>query len=267
MAGNPYAKVEISGRTIEFHCTKKPATSRSSPRSFYSLNWVTIGRETHKESSATKIAPNNGGERQQSMGKELRCCTQNHQTTKQKESYNRTSFSSQRNQLQPSEVAFTKEHQNDAASTHRNDAAALQQHDRFLPKQPTAGIRLLTQSVSTPNDVASGIHHPRCQQLIKPTFGHAKRFKRQCIKNTSPSLPTADQKRCTQNAAFQLIKTTSPHHQQLVARLNQFLTNATANSATISAVNTKRLTNTCLFLVNPRTRASAASRFLFKRYC
>ncbi|KZV17539.1 hypothetical protein F511_19158 [Dorcoceras hygrometricum] len=41
--------------------------------------------------------------------------------------------------------------------------------------------------------------------------GHAKQFKRRSIKNTSPSLPTADQKRCTQNDAFQLIKTTSSH--------------------------------------------------------
>ncbi|KZT75911.1 flavonol sulfotransferase-like [Dorcoceras hygrometricum] len=58
-ASNPEA--ETSGRTIYFHCTKKPATSRSSPRSFYRLNWVTIIRATHKESSATKIAQNNGG--------------------------------------------------------------------------------------------------------------------------------------------------------------------------------------------------------------
>ncbi|KZV56826.1 hypothetical protein F511_32766 [Dorcoceras hygrometricum] len=72
MAGNPYPEVEIRGRTTEFHCTKKTATSRSSPRSFYSLNWVTIGRATHKESSATKIAQNNGGERRQWTGKELR---------------------------------------------------------------------------------------------------------------------------------------------------------------------------------------------------
>ncbi|KZV36646.1 putative histone-lysine N-methyltransferase ATXR3-like [Dorcoceras hygrometricum] len=63
---------ETSGRTIEFHCTKKPATSRSSPRSFYSVNWVTIRRSTHKESNATKIAQNNGRERRQSTGKELR---------------------------------------------------------------------------------------------------------------------------------------------------------------------------------------------------
>ncbi|KZV19893.1 beta-amylase 7 [Dorcoceras hygrometricum] len=56
---NPEA--ETSGRTIEFHCTKKPATSRSSQRSFYCLNWVTIRRSTHKESSATKIAQNNSG--------------------------------------------------------------------------------------------------------------------------------------------------------------------------------------------------------------
>ncbi|KZV23842.1 FBD-associated F-box protein-like [Dorcoceras hygrometricum] len=67
---NPEA--ETSVRTIEFHCTKKPETSRSSPSSFYRLNWVTIRRATHKESSSTKIAQNNGGERRKSTGKELR---------------------------------------------------------------------------------------------------------------------------------------------------------------------------------------------------
>ncbi|KZV56652.1 hypothetical protein F511_42639 [Dorcoceras hygrometricum] len=41
-AGNPYPEAETSGRTIEFHSTKKLATSRSSPRSFHSLKWVTI---------------------------------------------------------------------------------------------------------------------------------------------------------------------------------------------------------------------------------
>ncbi|KZV21459.1 hypothetical protein F511_15610 [Dorcoceras hygrometricum] len=64
--GSPYLEAETSGRTIKFHCTKKPATSRSSPRSFDSLNWVTIGRATHKEPSATKIIENNGWNRQNS---------------------------------------------------------------------------------------------------------------------------------------------------------------------------------------------------------
>ncbi|KZV42849.1 hypothetical protein F511_13602 [Dorcoceras hygrometricum] len=71
IAGNPYPEAETNGKTIKFHCKKKPATSRSSPRSFYRLNWVTIRRATHKESSATKIAQNNDGERWQSTGKEL----------------------------------------------------------------------------------------------------------------------------------------------------------------------------------------------------
>ncbi|KZV19749.1 hypothetical protein F511_32930 [Dorcoceras hygrometricum] len=136
-AGNSYPDAETSGRTIEFHCMKKSVTSRSSPRSLYSLNW---------------------------------------------ESYNR-------NQLQPSDVAFTKEHQNDVASTNQNDAAALQQlaTDSFLNNQ-----QLVTLNNS--NDI---------------------------VKNTSPLLPTADQKRCNQNAAFQLIKTTSLHHQQLLPQLIQ----------------------------------------------
>ncbi|KZV55054.1 hypothetical protein F511_11822 [Dorcoceras hygrometricum] len=86
--------------------------------SFYSLNWVTTGRATHKESSATKIAQNHDRERQQSTEKELR-----HQRLLTTE----ISSSSQRNQQQPSDVVFSKEHQNDAASTNQNDAAALQQ--------------------------------------------------------------------------------------------------------------------------------------------
>ncbi|KZV42583.1 putative WRKY transcription factor 35 [Dorcoceras hygrometricum] len=67
--GIPYLEAETSGRTIKFHCTKKPATLQSSLRSFDSLNWVTIGRETHKESSATKFTQNNGGKRRQSTEK------------------------------------------------------------------------------------------------------------------------------------------------------------------------------------------------------
>ncbi|KZV57200.1 hypothetical protein F511_40835 [Dorcoceras hygrometricum] len=67
--GIPYPEAETSGRTIKFHCTKKPATSRSYPRSFDSLKWVTIGRATHKESSATKFTQNNGGKRRQSTEK------------------------------------------------------------------------------------------------------------------------------------------------------------------------------------------------------
>ncbi|KZV42566.1 Glycosyl hydrolases family 31 protein isoform 1 [Dorcoceras hygrometricum] len=60
-------------------------------------------------------------------------------------------------------------------------------------------------------------------QLIKPTFGHAKQFKRRRIKNTSSFLPTADHKVLHQNDALQIIKTTSlttttgSSNQQLVA--------------------------------------------------
>ncbi|KZV18950.1 hypothetical protein F511_03466 [Dorcoceras hygrometricum] len=93
----------------------------------------------------------------------------------------------QRNQQQPSDVAFTKEHQNDAISTNQNNAAALQQltTDSFLNNQ-----QLVTLNNS--NDDVSGTRHHRCQQLIT--------------------------KRYTQNAAFQLNKMTSPHHQQLVTQ-------------------------------------------------
>ncbi|KZV34680.1 hypothetical protein F511_21795 [Dorcoceras hygrometricum] len=65
IVGIPYPEAKTSGRSIKFHCTKKPATSRSSPRLFYSLNWVTIGRATHKEPT-TKIIENNGWNRQNS---------------------------------------------------------------------------------------------------------------------------------------------------------------------------------------------------------
>ncbi|KZV22848.1 hypothetical protein F511_19440 [Dorcoceras hygrometricum] len=92
------------------------------------------------------------------------------------------------------------------------------------------------------------------------------------VKDTSPLLPTADQKCYTQNAVFQLIKTTSPLTSDWFLKPTADISagiiphNATADSATISAINTKKLTNTCRFLVNPRTRATAASRYLFKRY-
>ncbi|KZV55395.1 hypothetical protein F511_03876 [Dorcoceras hygrometricum] len=67
--GISYPEAETNGRTIKFHYTKKQATSRSSPRSFYSLNWVKIGRATHKVSSATKFTQNNDGKRRQSTEK------------------------------------------------------------------------------------------------------------------------------------------------------------------------------------------------------
>ncbi|KZV29137.1 hypothetical protein F511_39869 [Dorcoceras hygrometricum] len=145
-----------------------------------------------------------------------------------------------RNQQQPTDVAFAKEHQNDAASTNQNNAASLQQ--------------LTTDSFQNN------------QQLV------ALNNSNNVVRDTSPLLPAAEQKRYTQNVAFQLIKTTSPltsdwflkptagHSAGIIPH------NATADSATISAVNTKKLTNTCRFLVNPRTRATAASRYLFKCY-
>ncbi|KZV30756.1 hypothetical protein F511_03734 [Dorcoceras hygrometricum] len=75
-----------------------------------------------------------------------------------------------KNQQQPTDVAFVKEHQNDAASTNQNDAASLQQlMIDFFPNNQ----QLVTLNNS--NDV---------------------------VKDTSPLLPKADQKRCTQNVAF-----------------------------------------------------------------
>ncbi|KZV49506.1 hypothetical protein F511_07627 [Dorcoceras hygrometricum] len=95
--------------------------------------------------------------------------------------------------------------------------------DRFLPKQRTADILLLTQSVTTQNDVASGTRHPRCQQLIKPTSGHTNNSNDD-IRDTSPSLPTAGHKalhpkRCvpTYQNDVALPSAASHSKQQLVA--------------------------------------------------
>ncbi|KZV57493.1 hypothetical protein F511_31869 [Dorcoceras hygrometricum] len=108
----------LSIRTNKFHCTKKPATSRSSPKSFYSLNWKTIERVTLKEFSAIETIENEGWNQQKSREE-----TFGHQRLLTTD----ISSSSQRNQQQPSDVEFSKEHQNDAASTNKNDAASLQQ--------------------------------------------------------------------------------------------------------------------------------------------
>ncbi|KZV57376.1 hypothetical protein F511_37592 [Dorcoceras hygrometricum] len=147
-----------------------------------------------------------------------------------------------RSDTQPSDVAFTKEHQNDAASTNQNDAAALQ--------QPTTDSFLINQqlvTLSNSNDDVSGTRHHRCQQLITKAL---------------------HQKRCVSTYQNDVASPSAAGHsnQQLVTRLNQFLTNTTADSASTSAVNTKRLTNTCRFLVKSRDCALAANRFLFKRY-
>ncbi|KZV17432.1 hypothetical protein F511_06721 [Dorcoceras hygrometricum] len=75
-----------------------------------------------------------------------------------------------KNQQQPTYVAFAKEHKNDAASTNQNDTASLQQ--------------LTTYSFQNN------------QQLV------ALNNSNNVVKDTSPLLPTADQKRCTQNAVF-----------------------------------------------------------------
>ncbi|KZV31962.1 Calmodulin binding protein-like family protein [Dorcoceras hygrometricum] len=150
----------------------------------------------------------------------------------------KTSFFSQQNQQQPSDVAFLFSHQNDAASTNQNDFAYPQQ---------------LTTDFFQNN-----------QQLV------ALNNSNNVVRDTSPLLPTAEQKRYTQNAAFQLIKTTSPLTSDWFLKptaghsAGTIPHNAIADSATIQQSTPKRLTNTCRFVVNPRTRASAASRYLFK---
>ncbi|KZV53654.1 hypothetical protein F511_38991 [Dorcoceras hygrometricum] len=145
-----------------------------------------------------------------------------------------------KNQQQPTDVAFAKEHQNDAASTNQNDAVALQ--------------HLTTD------------FFPNNQQMVALNNSNG------VVKDTSPLLPTVDQKRYTQNAAFQLIKTTSPLISDWFLKptaghsAGTIPHNATADSATIQQSTPKSLTNTCRFLVNPHIRATAASRYLFKRY-
>ncbi|KZV54729.1 hypothetical protein F511_41594 [Dorcoceras hygrometricum] len=134
---------------------------------------------------------------------------------------------------------------------------------RYGPFNPYIPIRSTT----------IGIRHPRCQHLIKPTSGHAKQFKRRRIRNTSSLMPTADHKalhpkRCVSTYQNDVASPSVTGHsnQQLVSQLNQFLTNATADSATISAFNTKKLTKKCRFLVRSHDCPPAASRYVLKRY-
>ncbi|KZV44909.1 hypothetical protein F511_06531 [Dorcoceras hygrometricum] len=109
-----------------------------------------------------------------------------------------TNVAHNRNQLQPSVVAFTKEHQNDVASTNQND-------------------------------IASGTRHPRCQQLIKPTSGHTNNSNDD-VRDTSPSLPTAGHKALhskryvpTYQNDVASPSATGSSNQQLVARLKQYV--------------------------------------------
>ncbi|KZV47967.1 hypothetical protein F511_20479 [Dorcoceras hygrometricum] len=90
-----------------------------------------------------------------------------------------TGSSSQRNQQQPSDVVFSKEHQNDAASTNQNDNASFQQ----LTTDSLQNNQQLVALINSNNDVL----HP-LQEL-------AVNSKRKVL---------------NQNAALQLIKTTSP---------------------------------------------------------
>ncbi|KZV48713.1 hypothetical protein F511_19253 [Dorcoceras hygrometricum] len=213
-----------------------PAASRSLPQVVPQPLMSTIDRATHKESSATKIIENKGWNRQKSREETFgeHCCTQNHQTTKQEESYNRNHLF-----LSTKPAATIRRCIYKGTSKRRRSATTTD--DRFLPKQPTAGIRLLTQSVTTPNDVASGIRHPRCQQLIKPSLV--------TLHNSNDDVSRTRHLRCQQliqrvapkTLSFNLSKrrrltsTTGSSNQQLVSRLKQFLTNATADSATISS--------------------------------
>ncbi|KZV49466.1 hypothetical protein F511_35961 [Dorcoceras hygrometricum] len=187
--GIPYPEAETSGRTIKFHCTKKPATSRSSPRSFDNLNWVTIGRATHKEPSATKIIENKGWNQQKSREETL-----GHQPLLTTD----FSSSSQRNQQQPSDVVFSKEHQNDAASTNSNDTASLQQltTDSLQNNQ-----RLVSRNKSRRR---KGTRHLCCQQLDKSVTLKTLRFNLSKRRRVAP--------------------TTGSSNQQLVTQLEQFLT-------------------------------------------
>ncbi|KZV39419.1 hypothetical protein F511_42428 [Dorcoceras hygrometricum] len=151
-----------------------------------------------------------------------------------------SSRSTASNKLQPTDIAFAKEHQNDDASTNQNDTASLQQ---------------LTTDSSQNN-----------QQLV--TLHNSN----DVVEDTPPLLPTVDQKHYTQNVTFQLNKMTSPLISDWFLKptaghsAGTIPHNATADSATIQQSTPKSLTNTCHFLVNPRTRTTAASRQLFKRY-
>ncbi|KZV56617.1 hypothetical protein F511_43156 [Dorcoceras hygrometricum] len=85
-----------------------------------------------------------------------------------------------KNQQQPTDVAFVKEHQNDAASLQQLTTDSSQNNQQLV-------------ALNNSNDV---------------------------VKDTSPLLPTADQKRYTQNAVFQLNDVAS--HQRLVPQTNSW---------------------------------------------
>ncbi|KZV20331.1 hypothetical protein F511_42632 [Dorcoceras hygrometricum] len=99
-------------------------------------------------------------------------------TASNKISYTETSSCSQQKSAATNRRCIRKRTSNDAASTNQNDAVALQYLTTYF--------------------------FPNNQQLV------ALNNSNDIVKDTSPLLPTADRKRYTQNAAFQLIKTTSP---------------------------------------------------------
>ncbi|KZV54800.1 hypothetical protein F511_04422 [Dorcoceras hygrometricum] len=105
-------------------------------------------------------------------------------------------------QQQPTNIAFSRKHQNDAAPTNQNDVTALHQLIPNPFETTTSWSRYVTQN----DDVTR--------------FPLTKVKRRRLTSNSWLLKPTAEPKRYTQNAAFQLIKTTSLHHQRLVLQTN-----------------------------------------------
>ncbi|KZV55057.1 hypothetical protein F511_33529 [Dorcoceras hygrometricum] len=150
-----------ANRTIKFHCTKKPATSRSSPRSF--------DKKTSNFAILSKVV------RQSQLD---------------------ISYSSQRNQQQPSDVVFSKEHQNDAASTNQNDIASLQQltTDSLQNNQ-----QLVLRNKSRRR---KGTRHLCCQQLDRSVTLKTLRFNLSKRRRVGPTTGSSNQKLVTQLEQF-----------------------------------------------------------------
>ncbi|KZV54018.1 hypothetical protein F511_37531 [Dorcoceras hygrometricum] len=151
-----YPEAETSGKTIKFHCTKKPETLRSSPKPFYSLKWVTIDRAIRRESSATKIAQNNEGERRQST-EENHAVVLNYPDIATVGSL-RLVFTSSTTKpaATTSRNIVPKQYQNDIVATNQNDVTALHQ---LIPNPMRNNHQLVTLDNSkrrrNKNDVAS----------------------------------------------------------------------------------------------------------------
>ncbi|KZV52101.1 hypothetical protein F511_39843 [Dorcoceras hygrometricum] len=103
---------------------------------------------------------------------------------------------------------------------------------------------------------------PRRQQVLQQLLTDSFRNNQQLVtKRYTKTLRSNLPKRRRLTISSWSLKPTAGHSTESSLSQLQLLI-----CATISAGNTKKLTNTCRFLVNPRTRASAANRFLFKRY-